>query len=136
MEEVYKEALRAYKMQIDEISSQQAELKSEFEDYVERMQMIKEEERQAFDAFLDREKEVAIDLVFEKTGKKITEKMMNGLARRQVFVASIIGIFEKFRFESINFTANFPTFVPDSASRGVGAGSREVRVSSASSGRS
>ncbi|XP_034176754.1 uncharacterized protein LOC117602633 [Osmia lignaria lignaria] len=83
MEEVYKEALRAYKMQIDEISSQQAELKSEFEDYLKRMQTIREEEQQAFDAFLNREKEVAIDLVFEKTGKKITEKMMNGLMRRQ-----------------------------------------------------
>ncbi|XP_017788206.1 PREDICTED: FK506-binding protein 5-like [Habropoda laboriosa] len=83
MEEVYREALRDYKIQVDEILSQQAELTFELQTYTRKVQTSKEEDYQIFQGFLDREKEVSIDLVYAKTGKRITEKMMNNVIRRQ-----------------------------------------------------
>ncbi|CAK9797906.1 hypothetical protein ANTQUA_LOCUS1419 [Anthophora quadrimaculata] len=108
MEEVYKEALREYKMQVDEIMTQQTELTFELQTFMRKVQTSKEEDYQIFQGFLDREKEVSIDLVFAKTGKRITEKMMNSMIRRQTTRREILArdrqnyIFLQHRLENLN----------------------------------
>ncbi|CAK9829273.1 hypothetical protein ANTRET_LOCUS6641 [Anthophora retusa] len=108
MEEVYKEALREYKMQVDEIMTQQTELTFELQTFTRKVQTSKEEDYQIFQGFLDREKEISIDLVFAKTGKRITEKMMNSMIRRQTTRREILArdrqnyIFLQHRLENLN----------------------------------
>ncbi|CAK9802897.1 hypothetical protein ANTPLA_LOCUS3366 [Anthophora plagiata] len=108
MEEVYKEALREYKMQVDEIMTQQTELTFELQTFTRKVQTSKEEDYQIFQGFLDREKEISIDLVFAKTGKRITEKMMNSMIRRQTIRREILArdrqnyIFLQHRLENLN----------------------------------
>lgn len=84
LEGTYKEALRRYKMQIDDIQTQQNELMFEMQNYIEKVQSARTETEGTFRELLDREKDVAVGLVFEKTGKKVTDKMMNTLTHRQV----------------------------------------------------
>lgn len=84
MEEVYKEALHQYKMQVDEILTQQSEMSFELQTYKLKVRASLQKDSLIFTALLDREKEIAIGLIFAKTGKKITDKMMNSLTRRQV----------------------------------------------------
>lgn len=84
LEEIYKEVLREYKMRMDDIQTQQNELMFEMQNYIEKVQSIRTETEETFRELLDREKDVAVGLVFEKTGKKVTDKMMNTLTHRQV----------------------------------------------------
>lgn len=86
MEEIYKEALREYKMQVDEILTREAELTYEMQNYTRKVMTLKEEDDRIFGLFLNRQKEISVGLVFSKTGRKLTEKMMENLIRRQVFL--------------------------------------------------
>lgn len=86
MEEIYKEALREYKIQVDEILTREAELTYEMQNYTQKVTTLKEEDDRIFGLFLNRQKEVSVGLVFSKTGRKLTEKMMDNLIRRQVFL--------------------------------------------------
>ncbi|KZC04892.1 Coiled-coil domain-containing protein 96 [Dufourea novaeangliae] len=90
MEKIYKEVLRVYKMQVDDILTQQNELTYEMQTYTEKIDAIRAENEAAFNEFLDREREVAVGLVFEKTGKKLTDKMMNALTHRQTMRSKIL----------------------------------------------
>ncbi|XP_068974702.1 cilia- and flagella-associated protein 184-like [Bombus flavifrons] len=83
MEETYKEALREYKMQVDEILTREAELTYEMQNYTQKVMTLKEEDDRIFGLFLNRQKEISVGLVFSKTGRKLTEKMMDNLIRRQ-----------------------------------------------------
>ncbi|XP_054012824.1 coiled-coil domain-containing protein 113-like [Hylaeus anthracinus] len=84
MEQTYKEALRVYKMQVDEILTQQSELTYDLQNYELRVHQARGENERTFDEFLEREKEVAVGLVYEKTGRKITDKIMDVLTHRQM----------------------------------------------------
>lgn len=86
MEEIYKEALREYKIQVDEILTREAELTYEMQNYTQKVITLKEEDDRTFELFLNRQKEISVGLVFSKTGRKLTEKMMDNLIRRQVFL--------------------------------------------------
>lgn len=86
MEEIYKEALREYKIQVDEILTREAELTYEMQNYTQKVMTLKEEDDRTFELFLNRQKEISVGLVFSKTGRKLTEKMMDNLIRRQVFL--------------------------------------------------
>ncbi|KAK1118722.1 hypothetical protein K0M31_014725 [Melipona bicolor] len=83
MEEVYKEALREYKIQVDEILTRQDELADELQSYTARVRALSKEDDQIYQEFLDRQKEISVGLIFSKTGRKLTEKMMDNLTRRQ-----------------------------------------------------
>ncbi|XP_043586049.1 testis-specific gene 10 protein-like [Bombus pyrosoma] len=83
MEEIYKEALREYKMQVDEILTREAELTYEMQNYTQKVMTLKEEDDRIYGQFLNRQKEISVGLVFSKTGRKLTEKMMDNLIRRQ-----------------------------------------------------
>ena len=85
MEEVYKNALREYKIQVDETLTGQDELVYELQSYAARVNALKEEDDRIFQEFLDRQKEISVGSIFSKTGRKLTEKMMDNLMRRQVF---------------------------------------------------
>ncbi|XP_053994744.1 coiled-coil domain-containing protein 113-like [Hylaeus volcanicus] len=84
MEQTYKEALRVYKMQVDEILTQQSELTYDLQNHELRVHQARDENERTFDEFLEREKEVAVGLVYEKTGRKITDKIMDVLTHRQM----------------------------------------------------
>ncbi|CAL7935484.1 unnamed protein product [Xylocopa violacea] len=84
MEEVYKETLREYKIQVDDILSQKAGLTYELQSYTQKIHALKEEDYRAFEELQNYEREVAVGLIYAKTGKKITEKAMNSLIRRQI----------------------------------------------------
>lgn len=88
MERIYKEVLRVYKIQIDDMQTQEADLTRELNDYTQKVGLIREENETTFGGFVDREREVAVDLIFEKTGKKMTEKLTNALIHRQVSLCS------------------------------------------------
>ncbi|CAD1473478.1 unnamed protein product, partial [Heterotrigona itama] len=83
MEEVYKEVLREYKIQVDELLTRQDELAYELQSYTARVKALKEEDDRIFQEFLHRQKEISVDLIFSKTGRKLTEKMMDNSIRRQ-----------------------------------------------------
>lgn len=84
MEQMYKEALHSYKVQIDDLVTQQAEVTFEVDSYVQRARLMRQKHDEVFGQFMEREKETAIGLTFSKTGKKLTEKMINDLTKRQV----------------------------------------------------
>ena len=52
MEEIYKEELRDYKMQIDEIMNRQSELSYELQSYQQKVEMLREEDKRIFEEFL------------------------------------------------------------------------------------
>lgn len=85
MEEIYKEELRDYKMQIDEIMNRQSELSYELQSYQQKVEMLREEDKRIFEEFLERQREISVGLIFSKTGRKITDKLMENLIHRQVF---------------------------------------------------
>ena len=85
MEEEYKEVLREYKIQVDEILTRQDELTYELQSYTARVNALNQEDNRIFKEFLDRQKEISVGLIFSKTGRKLTEKMMDNSTRRQVF---------------------------------------------------
>lgn len=84
MEEIYKEELRDYKMQIDEIMNRQSELSYELQSYQQKVEMLREEDKRIFEEFLERQREISVGLIFSKTGRKITDKLMENLIHRQV----------------------------------------------------
>ena len=84
MEEIYKEELRDYKMQIDEIMNRQSELSYELQSYQQKVEMLREEDKRIFEEFLERQREISVGLIFSKTARKITDKLMENLIHRQV----------------------------------------------------
>lgn len=84
MEEIYREELRDYKMQVDEILNRQSELSYDLQSYQEKVEMLREDDRRIFEEFLERQKEISVGLIFSKTGRKITDKLMENLIHRQV----------------------------------------------------
>lgn len=85
MEEEYRKVLREYKVQVDEILTRQDELTYELQSYRARVRALNEEDNRIFKEFLDRQKEISVGLIFSKTGRKLTEKMMDNSTHRQVF---------------------------------------------------
>lgn len=85
MEEIYREELREYKIQIDDILNRQSELSYDLQNYQEKVNMLRQDDSRIFTEFLDRQKEISIGLIFSKTGRKITDKLMENLIHRQVF---------------------------------------------------
>ncbi|OAD55421.1 Coiled-coil domain-containing protein 96 [Eufriesea mexicana] len=83
MEEKYREVLREYKTQVAEILSEQAEMTYDLQTYAQKVQSLEEEDDRIFEGYLNRQKETAVGLIFSKTGRKITEKLMDNLIRRQ-----------------------------------------------------
>ncbi|XP_066600232.1 cilia- and flagella-associated protein 184-like [Prorops nasuta] len=84
MDKIYRRALLAYKQQLDEIMARQNQLMSEIHDYENRVQAMCEEDKRNFDQLLNREKNIAFELVYAKTGKKLPDRLVNEMTRRQV----------------------------------------------------
>ncbi|KAG7187677.1 hypothetical protein KM043_016733 [Ampulex compressa] len=107
MEQIYGQALRAYKLQLDEILAQETQLTFEIQSYKDKVQMISDRDRKAFNDFLERVREVAVGLIYAKTGRKITEKIVNEIVQRQVARRDILAknrynyIYLQHRFKEI-----------------------------------
>jgi len=84
MEQLYKETLYTYKLRLDNIMEEKARTTSDLQAYESKVQMMRDESARAFDGLLKREREVAIGLIYAKTGRKLTEKTVNELIHRQV----------------------------------------------------
>lgn len=84
MEQIYKQTLRTYKLQLDDVTKRRARMMADMQDYEDKMQRMRDESARAFDQLLDCEREVATGLIYAKTGRKITEKAVNEITRRQV----------------------------------------------------
>ncbi|KAL6261645.1 hypothetical protein P5V15_006733 [Pogonomyrmex californicus] len=83
MEQIYKETLHTYKQQLEEITERKARIIADMQSYEDQMQKTRDENARVFDELLGREREVATGLIYAKTGRKITEKIVNEITRRQ-----------------------------------------------------
>lgn len=140
MEEIYREELREYKIQIDDILNRQSELSYDLQNYQEKVNMLRQDDSRIFTEFLDRQKEISIGLIFSKTGRKITDKLMENLIHRQVFfffffllrdlpIVSIV-------FSFLNrFTIILDYIAPDNTTRSFSQTTPQLRLSSTSSRR-
>ena len=63
---------------------QMAELSYELQSYQQKVEMLREEDKRIFEEFLERQREISVGLIFSKTGRKITDKLMENLIHRQV----------------------------------------------------
>lgn len=84
MERIYRQTLLAYKVHLDDIMERRTRTTVDFESYEDKVRKIRDERARLFNEFLDREREVATGLIYAKTGRKITEKAINEIIRRQV----------------------------------------------------
>jgi len=89
MEQIYKETLYSYKLRLDNIMKEKARATSDLQIYESKVQMMHDESARAFDELLQREREVAIGLIYAKTGRKLTEKVAKELTHRQVGTLTI-----------------------------------------------
>lgn len=127
MEEIYREELRDYKIQIDEILNRQSELSYDLQSYQEKVETLRQEDKRIFDEFLERQKEISVGLIFSKTGRKITDKLMENLIHRQVSFASIVS----YRIRSfLNRFTIILDIAPDNTTRSFSQGSPQLRLPS------
>lgn len=84
MEQIYKQTLHTYKLHLDDVTERRAQTMADMQSYEDKMREMRDENARVFDELLDREREVATGLIYAKTGRKITEKAVNEITRRQV----------------------------------------------------
>lgn len=102
--------LREYKIQVDEILGQQAEMAYDLQGYTQKVHALEAEDARIFETYLNRQRETAVGLIFSKTGRKITEKLMDNVIRRQVSFP-----FSQRLFDVPTLTMIVQLFVPDRA---------------------
>ncbi|XP_072742676.1 uncharacterized protein [Anoplolepis gracilipes] len=84
MEQIYTQTLYTYKQQLDDIIEKRVRTTAEMQSYEDKVRKMRDENTRVFDQLLDREREVATGLIYAKTGRKITEKAVNEITRRQM----------------------------------------------------
>jgi len=84
MEQTYRQTLYTYKQYLDDVTERKIRIAADMESYEDRVQKASDENARVFDELLDREREVATGLIYEKTGRMLTEKAVNEITRRQV----------------------------------------------------
>ena len=83
-EDHYIKRLISCKTTIDEIEARQREITTELENLEADHQKINDEDSQTFGELLDRERQIGVDLVFQKSARKLTVKSVEAIIRRQV----------------------------------------------------
>lgn len=84
MEQTYIQTLYTYKQQLDDMMRRRARITTDMQTREDKVRKLCGEDARLFDELLDREREVATGLIYAKTGRKITEKTVNEITRRQV----------------------------------------------------
>lgn len=84
MEQIYEQTLYTYKQQLDDVTEKRAQTIADVQDYEDKVRKMRDENARVLDELLDREREVATGLIYATTGRKITEKAVNEITRRQV----------------------------------------------------
>lgn len=84
MEQIYRQTLLAYKLQRDNVTERRERLVADVRGYEDEVRTTGDQSARMFDKLLDREMEVATDLVYAKTGRMLTDKAVNEITRRQV----------------------------------------------------
>lgn len=84
MERIYRQTLCAYKLRLDEAAERRARMIADLRSHENKVRALRDENARTFDELLDREREVATGLVYATTGRKITEKAVDEITRRQV----------------------------------------------------
>lgn len=84
MEQNYIQMLYTYKLHLDDVTEKRVRTMADMQNYEDKARKMREENARVFDELLDREREVATGLIYAKTGRKLTEKAVNEITRRQV----------------------------------------------------
>jgi len=84
MEQIYEQTLYTYKQQLDDVTEKRVQTIADVQDYEDKVRKMRDENARVLDELLDREREVATGLIYATTGRKITEKAVNEITRRQV----------------------------------------------------
>lgn len=84
MEQIYKQTLLTYKLRRDDVTERKGRARADTQSHEDKERAIAGESTRMFNKLLDREKEVATDLVYAKTGRKLTERAVDEITRRQV----------------------------------------------------
>ncbi|XP_014480180.1 PREDICTED: uncharacterized protein LOC106747299 [Dinoponera quadriceps] len=84
MEQIYRQTLLAYKLRLDDVNERKERAAADTRSYEDEVRATGDESARMFDELLDREREVATGLVYAKTGRKLTEKTVDTITRRQV----------------------------------------------------
>lgn len=84
MEQIYRQTLLAYKLRRDDVTERKERAAADTRSHDGKVRATGEESARMFDQLLDREREVTTGLVYAKTGRKLTEKAVDGITRRQV----------------------------------------------------
>ncbi|KAI4503299.1 hypothetical protein M0802_001521 [Mischocyttarus mexicanus] len=104
IEQIYGEALQVYKLQIDEAIAKEMQFLLKIENYKDKVQTMKDEDERLFKELLLREKEIAVGLVYVKTGENISEKVVDVIANRQTVRRKVLA---RDRFENIALQHRF-----------------------------
>lgn len=84
MEQNYIQTLHTYKLHLDDVIEKRVRTMADMQSYEDKARKMRDENARVFDELVDREREVATGLIYAKTGRKITEKAVNEITRRQV----------------------------------------------------
>ncbi|XP_070167871.1 LOW QUALITY PROTEIN: cilia- and flagella-associated protein 184-like [Polyergus mexicanus] len=84
MEQNYIQTLHTYKLHLDDVTEKRVRTMADMQSYEDKARKVRDENARIFDELLDREREVATGLVYAKTGRKMTEKAVNEITRRQM----------------------------------------------------
>ncbi|KAK2585731.1 hypothetical protein KPH14_010342 [Odynerus spinipes] len=106
-EATYGKALAIYKYRIDQAISQETQVFVEIGSYKNKLLDMREEDERIFGELIEQEREVAVGLVYVKTGGKITEKVADAMAKRQSFEVLGEGMttmdYETLRMANVNY---------------------------------
>ncbi|XP_032666563.1 vicilin-like seed storage protein At2g18540 [Odontomachus brunneus] len=83
MEQIYRQTLFAYKLRRDDVTERKERARVDTRSHEDKVRAMDNESARTFGELLDREKEVATGLVYAKTGRKLTEKAVDEITRRQ-----------------------------------------------------
>lgn len=85
MEQIYRRALLAtYKLRRDDVTERKERARADTRAHEDKVRATGDESARTFGELLDREKEVATGLVYAETGRKLTQKAVDEITRRQV----------------------------------------------------
>lgn len=80
----YTSELLSYKTSVDEIEARQGEIKVELGNLENSLKTVVEEDNETFGGLLDKQREVGVGLVYEKSAKVLNVKAVEAMIRRQV----------------------------------------------------
>ncbi|XP_043285769.1 coiled-coil domain-containing protein 96-like [Venturia canescens] len=84
MDDRYMKKLLSYKTTMEELEARRAEFHEELGNMETKLESALEEDSTSFGELLEREKEIGVGLVFEKSGRAISAKAMETTIRRKV----------------------------------------------------